>query len=160
MIKELTAAVWDDKKILREVVDNHIAEAVKAVCYSGASSARRHSKAAAQTGVKAYKPRFGDNREAILENTEKARQAWLNGLGFHRLFGGKYLREATVADVEASIAAHEQHLDRYTAGVKDTIRLETAILTLAKKAKTDKIADVLVVGNEDTLKGLVTAEAA
>ena len=152
IIPELTAAIWDDNGLMKEVVDRFVKSAVAGVVYTEATSARRSGQDAARTGVKEYTPRHGDNRDSILRQQEDARQRWLSSLKNYALFGGLRLAQATVKDVEASIAAREKTLQRYVEGVERGIKFERMMVRLAKAAGTDKIVDILVLENEDILK--------
>lgn len=155
VVKELTAAVWADKKVLRQVVDRYVEQMVQTVCYDSASRDRKRAKGAALKGVEVYKPRFGDDRESIIESQNKADQRWLEGLRFHRLFGGLYLYKATTTDVEASIAAHRENLAQYTAGVMNTIQFEENILALARRKRKKNISDVLSLDNAKALRDMM-----
>ena len=154
IIPELTDAVWADQKILKDVVDRYIRQMVMAVCHEDASANRRDAKQAARTGVKRMKPRFGEGRDERIERTERARQAWLGALKYHRLFGGLYLKNATVADVKDSVSARERQLEHHIAGVQDVINLEKAFIELAREKRVIQISDVLIPENEIKLKRL------
>lgn len=157
VIPAVTKALYDDEALLAEFVDRYVPVAIQSVCHRHSSKRRQIGKKAISRGVEPVKSMFGMGREEHVERTRKHEEKWLNSVRYWTLFCGKFLKDATVADVEQSIVMRRDHLMKTVRGTEETIAYETAVLELARREGAVTIINVIRAENAKYLKQMAEA---